>query len=90
MGIGTRSLDLLLVVRFPPCMACPGVVAGNGCSVPDQAVSLAQCSSELLANDAEIFVAGVAGHAPCVFPTGTESSRQSPGVAASPQQLSFN
>lgn len=31
-----------------------------------------------------------AGHVPCVFPTGTESSRQSPGVAASPQPLSFN
>ena len=31
---------------------------------------------------------GWAGHAPCVFPTGTESSRQSPRVAASPQPLS--
>lgn len=31
-----------------------------------------------------------AGHTPYVFPTGTESFRQSPGVTASPWPLSFN
>lgn len=36
-----------------------GLSWGHGCSLPDRAASPAWRSSELLANDAEIFVAGV-------------------------------
>lgn len=61
------SRNLPLVVQLPPRMACPGGTAGNGCSLPYWAASPAWRSSELLANDAEIFVAGLGWtHAVCV------------------------